>query len=249
MSFDKGCQQYIPYDYFQVKAIDWQLSSPHIKENVFFCDVGGSSGTDDFPYIKAGAKCVCLDLDKKVLRDGVRKARATKLLGNIDYVQGSATHLPFRPWTFGLTTSYSVIDHTPNKKAAYQAIDEMARITKRNGHVVITVPNQLFILGTFMMAMKIFIQTDVFFEQRFTPKEMQRQCSKASLQVTKYGSKNPLLIGRSILRNNVPQLFQKLPIAFLRGVCHLAEELFKIADEHLPLQLLGARYGVDCVKR
>jgi hypothetical protein len=71
--------QYIPDDYFQVKIIDRQLSAPHVKPDILFCDVGGSSGTDDFPYVKLGAKCVCLDLHLNLLGarfgiDSIKKA-------------------------------------------------------------------------------------------------------------------------------------------------------------------------------
>jgi ubiquinone/menaquinone biosynthesis C-methylase UbiE len=240
--------KYIPNDYFQVKIIDWKLSSPHIKPNILFCDVGGSAGTDDFPYVKAGAKCVCLDVNPYVLRDGKEKAKQEKIGDKIEHVRGSAAHLPFKSQIFDLVTSYSVIDHLPNKEAAYEAICEMSRIAKREGHVVITVPNKLFVMGTLMMAAKMMLQPDAFFEQRFTSKEMLRQCSKAGLQTTRYGSKYPLKIGQSILRHNAPQLLQRLPRSLMRSVCLLAEGAFTIAEQDLNLCLLGARFGLDSIK-
>jgi ubiquinone/menaquinone biosynthesis C-methylase UbiE len=241
-------RQYVPDDYFQVKTIDWRLSSPHIKPDILFCDVGGSSGTDDFCYVKAGARCVCLDLDAKVLRDGKRKAKLEKIDGEIFHVRGSATHLPFRSSAFDLVTSYSVIDHIPGKRGAYQAINEMSRIAKKKGHVVITVPNRLFIVGTFMMAVKMFLQPDAFFEQRFTSKEMLRQCAKAGLRTTRYGSKYPLKIGQSILNHNAPAILQKMPANLLRGICRFAEVIFRVAEQDLSLCLMGARFGLDSVK-
>ena len=136
----------------------------------------------------------------------------------------------------------------PGKKAAYQAINEMSRVAKQKGHVVITVPNTLFIVGTLMMAAKMFLQPGSFFEQRFTSKELLKQCAKAGLRTTRYGSKYPLKIGQSILNHNAPAILQKLPNNLLRGICRFAEVVFRVAEQDLSLCLMGARFGLDSVK-
>jgi len=99
-----------------------------------------------------------------------------------------------------------------------------------------------------MMVIKMITQPESFFEQRFTPKELIRQCSNSKLQTVKYDSKYPLIIGESILKYNVPQMLQKMPDTVQLELCRLAEKIFKIAEKDLCLRLLGARFGLDSVK-
>ena len=55
----------------------------------------------------------------------------------------NAGSLPFEDESFDITVSFSTIDHIPDGDVRKRAIEEMARVTRKAGHVIITVPNKL----------------------------------------------------------------------------------------------------------
>lgn len=234
-------------DYYEVKTVDRKLSSAFISSNCLFCDVGGNAGGDALTFVAAGAQGVCLDIDLKPLHDGRRRAKKAKLT-NVSFIRASATDLPFPSEIFDAVTSFSVIDHLPSKTKAYLAIREFSRITKRRGHVIVTVPNRLFLIGTAMMAAKMFLQPESFFEQRFTPKEMVLHSAECGLQTVNYDSKYPTIIGETIIEHNLPKIVQRLPPSLVLPLFNLAVRIFQIAEGDLKLRLLGARFGLAAVK-
>lgn len=234
-------------DYFDIKQVDRRLSRIYITDHTLFCDVGGAGGNDAFNNTLAGANGVCIDIDSVVLKKGKEKAKELHVSNRLSFIKASATNLPFPENTFDLVTSFSVIDHIPPKAQAYRAISEFARVIFPNGHVVVTVPNKLFLLGTFMMQIKMNIQKDTFFEQRFTPKEVARCCKKNNLQIIKYDSKYPLRVGKTILTHNVPAIIGRLPSDLLGPLIQVGVNLFSWMEKN-GFIFLGARYGVDAIK-
>ncbi|MGA3291486.1 MAG: class I SAM-dependent methyltransferase [Candidatus Bathyarchaeia archaeon] len=235
-----------PPDTYDIKSIDRKLSSVFIKPGCTFCDVGGSGGIDAIPFAEAGAQGVIIDIDTKSLKRGRDKTKQIKL-HKISFICASATALPFSTETFDLVTSFSVIDHLPSKTDAREAIKEFSRVTKHNGHVVVTIPNKIFFLGTIMMASKKFLQPDSFFEQRFTPKELISYFSEFGLKITNYDSKNPAIIGQSIIAHNMPKIVRKIPSRMLTPLFGLGIKILHLS-ENFKLHLLGARFGVASVK-
>lgn len=235
-----------PIDTYDIKSVDRKLSSPFVKHGCTFCDVGGMGGIDAIPFVEAGAHGILLDILPDALRRGHNETKKLKIK-NISFVCGSATALPFSTGTFDLVTSFSVIDHLPSKIDAREAIREFSRVTKRNGHVVVTIPNKLFLLGTIMMGAKLFIQPDAFFEQRFTPKELISYFNEFGLNILKYDSKNPVIIGESIVENNMPAIVGKIPPRFLTPLFGLGIKILQLSEK-LGLRLLGARFGVAGIK-
>jgi ubiquinone/menaquinone biosynthesis C-methylase UbiE len=53
-------------------------------------------------------------------------------------VRGNITNLPYQDNTFDLTICSETLEHIPDYQ---KAISEIFRVTKRNGYVLITVPN------------------------------------------------------------------------------------------------------------
>jgi SAM-dependent methyltransferase len=83
---------------------------------------------------------VGLDLNRKLLQEA-RKAEESKSRGSkraIEYVQGDAYHLPFRPNEFGLVTSRTMLMHL---SSPLKALREMTRVCRKEGRVLSLEPD------------------------------------------------------------------------------------------------------------
>jgi|WetSurMetagenome_2_1015567.scaffolds.fasta_scaffold10637_1 ubiquinone/menaquinone biosynthesis C-methylase UbiE len=235
-------------DYLGVKEVDRRLSDPYIGKDTFFCDVGGCDGIDTLIWLTKGAKGICIDVSKRNLKPGNQAAKDQGFGHNVDFIVASATNIPLLSGVFDVVTSFSVIDHIPPKKQAYKAISEFTRIAKKRGHVVVTIPNKLFVIGTISMKLRMSLQKDAIFEQRFTPKELSTCCKKCNLQILKYDSKFPLHVDKAIMTWNVPEIVsQIMPLGLLNPTILLFTSIFRWIESN-QYKLVGARYGFDAIK-
>jgi len=159
--------------------------------------------------------------------------------------------LPFRSDSFDFVTSFSAIDHIPSRSAAYKSVSEFARVTKPKGHVVVTAPNKLFLLGPFMMTLKSltkkYQREDWYYWNSFSLKELAQVCVASNMQIVKYGSKYPLVVGPGVMRINIAGVFSKVPQGIMLSSIKIAIRVFKIFEDWGPVQL-GARAGFDAAK-
>jgi ubiquinone/menaquinone biosynthesis C-methylase UbiE len=63
------------------------------------------------------------------------------LNGKVTYTEGDITQLPFQDRIFHLTWNVGVIEHYP-KPILLQIVKEMLRVTKREGYVLLGIPNR-----------------------------------------------------------------------------------------------------------
>jgi ubiquinone/menaquinone biosynthesis C-methylase UbiE len=240
---DDFMSQVTAEDYYQVKSVDRRLvESCHLSSGVF-CDVGGSGGVDALRLANRGLCGVCIDIGLKALKSGKQRSKLLGLDGKVEFVCASATQLPFAAECFELVTSFSVIDHLPNKQAAANSISEFSRVAKKSGFVVVTVPNKLFLLGTLMMRLQ-----KVIFEQRFTSKELHGDFRNVGLTVFKYDSQYPTKAGSTILKYNLPSVAQRIPQHLLRSAFSVTSRIFQFVELNLPFNLMGGRLGVAAKK-
>jgi SAM-dependent methyltransferase len=230
-------------DYYAIKEVDRKLAYSVIKSSFLFCDIGGADGVDAIPFSHVTSFGVCLDIDIKKLKRGLKNARTCQVEHKLDFIRATAVNVPFRNGAFDLVTSFSVIDHLPCKKRAREAIMEFARICKPGGYVVVTIPNKLFVVGTFLMKIKALTEKSSFFEQRFTAKEMAKFFTSSGLVILRYDSKYPTIIGSTTLRWNIPRTLLNVPQNIVKPLFILFAKMFQFA-ETLPLKLLGARLGL-----
>lgn len=76
--------------------------------------------------------------------DYLTKARNTVKKDNVSFLQADALHLPWKDNTFDRILSTEVLEHLPDDLTALQ---EMYRVLKPGGRVVITVPNNNYPLS------------------------------------------------------------------------------------------------------
>ena len=233
----------ISQDYFNVKKVDRDMTYSILSPALTVCDVGGASGIDGLPISKHVNFTVILDINLDALKLGKMRAYELGLRSKIDFIKASAIKLPFRGKALNLVTCFSVLDHLPNKKSAQTAIFEFARVILYRGHVVITLPNTLFLLGTVIMKVKYLTESDAFFEQRFTPKELLTMATLAGLTPINFGSSYPSIIGDCILKNNLPKIVNKLPTELLNVLLRLSERIFELAERISYLKLVAPRVG------
>lgn len=233
----------IPKDYYNAKKVDRDLSRPFIKDFFIVCDVGGASGVDTFPIAKLAYFTINLDVNLSALKIGKKRADETGISNKLSFICASATDLPIRSKILDMITCFSVIDHLPGKKSAQRAISEFSRVVRRKGYTSITVPNMLFLLGTLSMRIKQYIDNDAYFEQRFTPKELNYMIKSVGLTPIYFDSRYPTIIGNHLLKYNFPKIIRKVPIKLLYPFMQLWEKIFGILQSVSWLKLCGARIG------
>ena len=87
-----------------------------------------------FPGIRFVGLDIVHELAENMLRGGWLRQRK-----NLDGVVGDITRLPFPDASFDICFNQGVVEHTGGRHR--EAIQEMARVTKRGGVVIVTVPN------------------------------------------------------------------------------------------------------------
>lgn len=113
---------------------------------------------------------------KKILR----KELPQNLFKKFNFKDCDATKLPFKNNSFDLVLCFSTLDHISPKEKRQKAILEMKRVCKKNGHLVITVPNKLHLL--YARSKK------PFYEHCFTPFELKNMIKSADLKVIGFAS-------------------------------------------------------------
>ena len=102
-------------------------------------DIGCGDGIFDIEMARRGARIEALDLSNSALERAIWRVKQLGLTGNINFIHGDATHLPYRDSTFDIVISNCVLEHIPDDQ---QVIKEASRVLKNPGKVIITVPRE-----------------------------------------------------------------------------------------------------------
>jgi SAM-dependent methyltransferase len=102
-------------------------------------DAGCGEGRHCFGALERGARVVGLDLDRDSLRAAAKplRNRAAETGGFGAMLQGNTFHLPFRDEAFDKVICAEVMEHVHDYPAAAR---ELARVTKPDGIVAVTIP-------------------------------------------------------------------------------------------------------------
>jgi hypothetical protein len=231
---------------YEIKEVDRRISYPLVKQSSLVCDVGGAKGIDAFAFVVKGAFVIDVDINTDALKQGKKFAHKCGLGSRLCFIRASATDMPFKNETLDLVTCFSTLDHLPDKKAAHKAMFEFSRIVRQFGHVAITVPNRLFLIGTVIMRVKNLTDRDAFFEQRFTPKELFRVLSRCGLNPIVFDSEFPRSVGLGILFFNFPKMCRKIP--GIMTLLSFGAVFFRKFAKISQARLFGARMGYLSVK-
>jgi SAM-dependent methyltransferase len=107
-------------------------------------NVGCSFPVDEIYYARKVKRWTAVDISRESLKMAeriVKRELHPDLASKFSFQYGDACDLPFETETFDVTISMSTFDHLPTSYARQKAVDEMARTTRRGGHVIVTVAN------------------------------------------------------------------------------------------------------------
>lgn len=195
-----------------------------------FLDVGCNWGRWTITAAKNDYQPVGIDPSLDACLAGKRIAR--QLGAKADFVVADARFLPFADNAFDTAFSYSVIQHL-KKINAKKSLDEMARVTKNGGEVVVQMPNKYGIRCFYHQAKRGFGEAkeggEVFY---YTPAELM------SIFTEKFGETEMSVdcyFGLGIQKNDADLLPPHYKIIvhtseILRGMSKKLPVMTKIAD-------------------
>lgn len=235
-----------PIEVYNAKEVDRKLSRPFIKSSAIVCDVGGHLGFDALAFAELSSCCILVDTNFRAVKGAKINASKFRLDMKMGFVRGSATDLPFRDEVFDVVTSFSVLDHVPNKHSHRQAIKEMSRVTRKFGYVVVTVPNKLCVIKPFFRKI-IQLMGNPFLEKHFTPKELRKAMIFAQLRPLIFDSKYPTKLSHYMLRFFLPKFVTLFPKPFLSAFLRICEKVFRHLDKS-NFKYLAPRMGYTSQK-
>jgi len=131
--------------YAQEQKMKYQKALQSINiENAFVLDVGCGSGLFFGEVAMQASLIIGVDISHKLL---LLAKEQTKALSNAFVVQADADHLPFRDSFFGAVFAFTVLQNLPKP---VQTLDELKRVAKNNGWIVVTGLKKAFPLEDFM---------------------------------------------------------------------------------------------------
>jgi len=119
----------------------------------------------------------------------VKRELPEHIAKKIHFSVADAANLPFKDNSFDISMSFSTLEHIPDEKQRQEAFREMARVTKRGGCVIITVPNKLNFLA-YRRSSRLQNQGDCpyGYEGWYTPSELKRILIQNGLQPVYFAS-------------------------------------------------------------
>jgi SAM-dependent methyltransferase len=172
-----------------------------VRPGELLLDAGCGEGRHCFGALARGARVVGLDLDHASLRlaRGALRDRAEERGSLGAVLQGDAFHLPFGNETFDKVICAEVMEHVHDYKGAAR---ELARVTKPNGRVAVTIPTAT--------SEHLYLRTgDDYFESPgghiriFRPRELARGLADAGLATVGVGFAHALHTPYWVLRSIV----------------------------------------------
>lgn len=135
------------WSYIATKALsDWALLAGMDLKGKRILNVGCCEPIDELFFARQGMRCwVGLDQSHKMLataRDILNRELSPPFASRIALCAADAGHLPFADAVFDLVVSFSALEHIPDPASRQRAFAEIARVTRPEGHVAITVPNR-----------------------------------------------------------------------------------------------------------
>jgi len=105
-----------------------------IRRGDFVLEIGCGTGytTEEITRIVGEENVVAIDLTPEQLKRAVEKLKCCFMLGD-------AENLPFKDNTFDATISAGIVEYLPNPQ---KSVEEMTRVTKSGGRVVILAPRK-----------------------------------------------------------------------------------------------------------
>lgn len=102
-------------------------------------DVGTGSARMAAALSQYGYNVVSIEYDIEILKKAEENLKQTDSINNIVLIQGDAHMLPFLNETFDVVATYNAMHHMKDYRIA---LDEMVRVCRNNGSILITELNE-----------------------------------------------------------------------------------------------------------
>jgi len=129
-----------------------ELLNPSEKELIL--DVGCGNARDIGLFSMIGAISVGIDISKGMIKEAREKIGKENL--DSEFLLDDATRIPFKNNIFDKVLCSETIEHIPNWE---KTINEMQRVLKKGGLLVITTPNMKSLYGLTKIVFNLFIKT------------------------------------------------------------------------------------------
>jgi len=129
--FDKRMNQYDLQR--RMEIIFKELLTENLSGKLLL-DAGCGTGWFSREALARGAEVVSLDVGENILSQVAKKCSTRRVVGSV-------LKSPFYPGLFDIVICTEVIEHTPNPQ---KALHEMHRLLKKDGILILTVPNQFW---------------------------------------------------------------------------------------------------------
>lgn len=140
----------IAYEFSRTRKTSWdefEMFKDYLEPQMTVADIGCGNGRL-IEILPENTKYIGIDTSKNIINE------ARKLHPNDTFKEGSLLDIPISSNTTDVTFCIATLPHIPSKKLREKAIDELIRITKPGGTIVISVWNlwQLRYLGKIIQA-------------------------------------------------------------------------------------------------
>lgn len=184
-AFGSGIEKYVSGDprdewhYYAVSKVktDYALINRVGLRGEKVLNVGGYFPIDEIFFARIVKEFHSIDLSEKVIDFAKKVADAElspALRKKLHFRVADASRLPFDDGTFDVSMSFSTLEHIPDEEKRNKAFSEMARVTKKGGHVIITVPNKMSLGCLHTLLRKKKTDEEFGYEHWYTPGELKK---------------------------------------------------------------------------
>jgi SAM-dependent methyltransferase/uncharacterized protein YbaR (Trm112 family) len=192
-------------------------------------DVGCNWGRWSVAAAQMGYQPVGIDPSLDAVLAARRISRQLKL--ETSFVVGDARFLPFASGCFDVGFSYGVFQHF-SKDNAKTSLDEIARVVKKNGKVLVQMPNKYGVRSFYQQARRGFSEGEEFEVRYWSPSEL-RQTFEETFGDTRMSV--DCYFGLGIQKSDVDLLTPRFKMVihsseFLRKISRKVSGMVKVAD-------------------
>lgn len=210
---------------------DYALSSKISLLNKKVLNIGCSEPVDEVFWANIVDEWHALDINEaaiEVARKLASEALPPQLHRKLKFIVGDATRLDLRDEYYDIVVSFSTIDHIPGKEYRIRAVNEMCRVLKPGGYLIVTVPNRWdFYYSYHSNKLQREGKAIYGYEYQFSPLELKKMMTANGLTIIDCASTafNPYSYFDQLLRK---LRLAKLKIYFGRRFGYLAQKQVKL---------------------
>lgn len=234
----------VPDYYLQASSVDRRLINKVPLKEKKLLNVGcGGHLVSDFYFAMKGADVVSIDMNRQTIETAKNKLAKldSKKDFNLQVMLEDGRDLSFPKNTFDIVVSFSAVEHMEKYDDRLKAIEEMARVVKPEGFVVITGPNLLNLPVTFFSG-RMFKRIGEY-EHRYTPWELKNMLKKCGLKIGEFDAESVYVIDKELIQSRFPPL-AKVPPSFFKPLSLFMWVFNKIRL----LKIFGMRIGYRAEK-